>query len=140
MKRSPDLRPSPWDGIVVVLVLLLAAACLFSGRSRVSASEDLTVVISADGQEVERIPLSDLPDKEQAVSANGYTLYVALAADLYPDRLGVCVTASDCPTQDCVHTGTITRSGQSIVCLPARIIITLEGASPDDGGPDLVVG
>ena len=48
------------------------------------------------------------------------------------------MTASDCPTQDCVHTGAITRSGQSIVCLPGRIVIQLEGGG--DGGPDLVIG
>ena len=47
---------------------------------------------------------------------------------------------ADCPTQDCVHTGTITRTGQSIVCLPARIIIRLEGGTVDKDAPDVVIG
>ena len=47
---------------------------------------------------------------------------------------------ADCPTQDCVHTGTITRAGQSIVCLPARIIIRLEGGTVDKDAPDVVIG
>ena len=72
-------------------------------------------------------------------SANGYTLYVALAYTGGPDY-GIQVSRSDCPTQDCVHTGTISRSGQSIVCLPARIIIQLEGTTDSGDGPDLVIG
>ena len=50
------------------------------------------------------------------------------------------MTSSDCPTQDCVHTGAITRGGQSIVCLPARIVIQLEGGPEADSGVDLVIG
>ena len=53
---------------------------------------------------------------------------------------GVRVEESDCPTQDCVHTGTITRAGQSIVCLPARVIIRLEGGTADKHAPDVVIG
>ena len=50
------------------------------------------------------------------------------------------VAEADCPTQDCVHTGTITRSGQSIVCLPARIVIQLTGGQPDGDAVDIVIG
>ena len=50
------------------------------------------------------------------------------------------MTTSDCPTQECVHTGKITRSGQSIVCLPARIVVQLEGGAAADDGVDLVIG
>lgn len=140
MKRSPKLRPTAWDGAIIALVLLLAAVCSLSAWRRADDADALMVVISVDGQETERIALADFPDEAQVYTANGYTLYLSLDMPIYPDKPGVCVTASDCPTQDCVHTGTITRSGQSIVCLPARMIVTLEGAAPDDGGPDLVVG
>ena len=51
---------------------------------------------------------------------------------------GLCVLESDCPNQDCVHSGVITRAGQSIVCLPARIVIELHGGSGD--GVDAVLG
>ena len=35
---------------------------------------------------------------------------------------------------------TVTRAGQSIVCLPARMIFQLEGGPAESGGPDLVIG
>ena len=54
------------------------------------------------------------------------------------DRDGARVAASDCPGQDCVHTGTITRAGQSIVCLPEQVVVQLTGGG--GGGPDAVLG
>ena len=50
---------------------------------------------------------------------------------------GLCVSESDCPNQDCVRSGVISKSGQSIVCLPARIVIELQGGS---GGVDVILG
>ena len=79
--------------------------------------------------------LADLTEpEERTYTANGCTLRVTFGPG------SAQVTASDCPTQDCVHTGAITRGGQSIVCLPARIVIQLEGGPAADSGVDLVIG
>ena len=50
---------------------------------------------------------------------------------VHVDGTGVYVADSDCPGQDCVHTGAISRAGQSIVCLPAQVVISLVGAASD---------
>ena len=134
MKSSPKLRPCLWDGLVVLLVVILAAACALAVWSRGNDAGELTAVVTVDGTEAERIPLKDLPDGERTYSGNGYTLRVLLSPE------GIRVEEADCPTQDCVHTGTITRTGQSIVCLPARIIIRLEGGAVDKDAPDVVIG
>lgn len=128
MKRSPELKPNILDGIVVLLVLLLAggtAAATWGGTS-----EGLTAVVSIDGETVDRFA----PDGSgrHTYEANGYALVVEETAE------GVCVAVSDCPTQDCVHTGTISRTGQSIVCLPARLSVTLEGGGESE--VDAVIG
>ena len=129
MKRSPELRPVKYDALVVLAVLLLAA--VFGARywgARADA-ETLTVVVTADGAEIDRFALGDA---ERVYTNNGYTLRVAATAE------GVCVSGSDCPTHDCVRTGTISRAPQSIVCLPARIVVALEGAGR--GEYDAVAG
>ncbi|MCH5351499.1 MAG: NusG domain II-containing protein [Clostridiales bacterium] len=41
----------------------------------------------------------------------------------------VWVTDSDCPDKICEHTGKISRAGESIVCLPYGIVITINGRS-----------
>ena len=44
----------------------------------------------------------------------------------------IAVTESDCPGADCVHSGWIQTAGRSIVCLPNRVEIRLEGAEEAD--------
>lgn len=130
-KRSqPELKPKPLDALVVLAVLLLgvAAAWLAYGRGNSGA---LTATVKHRGQVVARVELSSLTE-EKTVSIDGaYHLTVTL------DRTGAAVTDSDCPGQDCLHTGRITRAGQSIVCLPEQVIVTLEGKAPS---PDVVLG
>ena len=135
MKSSPKLRPCGWDALVVLLVLLLAVGCGAAVWGGNEAAHDLTAVISVDGETAETVALSSLSGpEERTLTANGYTLHLVLS----PEE--VYMEAADCPTQDCVHTGTITRAGQSIVCLPARIIIRLEGGTVDADAPDVVIG
>jgi hypothetical protein len=134
MKQSPKLRPTIWDGLVILTVALLAVVCALTVWRSDGNDSTLTAVISVDGSEVDRLSLQGLTETERTIQGNGYTLQVVLSAD------GVRVAEADCPTQDCVHTGTITRGGQSIVCLPGRVIITLEGGSETDSLVDAVVG
>ena len=135
MKSSPKLRPCGWDALVVLLVVLLAAGCGVAVWGGNETARDLTAVISVDGETAETVALSSLSGpEERTLTANGYTLHLVLS----PEE--VYMEAADCPTQDCVHTGHISRSGQSIVCLPARVIIQLEGGERVDTGVDAVIG
>ena len=132
MRRSPELRPNLWDGLLG-LAVLLAAAALGLRLWLPGGSGALTAVIRVEGRPDERVALSTLTaPQERTITAGGYTLHLLL------DREGAEMMDSDCPTQDCVRTGRITRGGQSIVCLPARLSVTLEGGAQD--GPDVVIG
>ena len=134
MKRFPELKPNLWDAIVALAVILLAAAAALTVWQGGANSGVLTAVVSADGQEIDRFAPAALADGHRSYTHNGYTLTVTAEGD------GLHVSEADCPTQDCVHTGTISRSGQGIVCLPARIIIQLTGGQADPGGVDVVIG
>ncbi|MCI8812112.1 MAG: NusG domain II-containing protein [Oscillibacter sp.] len=151
MRSSPKSRPNGWDALVVLAVLALAAGSALAvwsgGAAEVSPG---TVVVSIDGREADRFPLSALLESPRSYSSNGYTLELAYGLrgeeDPPPDHApssgeaGVQVARSECPTQDCVRTGIITQSGQSIVCLPARIIVQLTGAESEPGAVDAVLG
>lgn len=137
MKSSPELRPRPADALVVLVVLVLAAALALWQFSARTESEALTVVVEIDAVEVDRFPVESLETHTYTNSGVTLTLapYVggASAASSQGGSLthGVCVSESDCPTLDCVRTGVISRAGQSIVCLPGRIVVTLEGTQTD---------
>lgn len=146
MNNSPKLTPGKYDLIVVAAVLALAA--LLGVRFWLSPAPEsgtLLAVVEIDGAEVDRFALAQAAEETRTYTNNGVTLTVAPCVTVKRDAetwtqtetAGVRVVSSDCPTQDCVHTGQISRAGQSIVCLPAHIVITLTGADADY---DLITG
>lgn len=122
----PSLRPKPLDALVAAAVVALAVvtALLFYGP-RTGAGQ-LTAVITQHGQTVRTVALTGL-DKELVIPLDDgtYHLTVRISGD------AAYIADSDCPGQDCVHTGAISRAGQSIVCLPAQVVISLVSTSSD---------
>ena len=132
MRSSVNLRPTRWDVLMAAAILLLAAACAL-GVWRSPPGGALTAVVTADGQELDRVALDRLSGPERRVyPAGGHVLTVEFSPE------GVADIDSGCPTQDCVRTGRIAQAGRSIVCLPARLTIQLTGGSDD--GLDAVIG
>jgi len=117
MKRFPELKPNFWDVIVVLAVIALAALSAMTVWRGGTETGALTAVVTADGQEIDRFAPTDLLDAPRTYSYNGVTLTVAAE-----DGNGLRV------------------SGQSIVCLPARIIIQLTGGAVDSNDVDIVIG
>ena len=131
---SPSLRPKPLDALVAAAVIALTVVTALLFYAPKTGAGQLTAVITQHGQVVRRVVVSGL-DKEQVIELDDgtYHLTVRVGSD------GAYVSDSDCPTQDCVHTGHIHRAGQSIVCLPAQVVVYLEG-KPAAGTPDVIVG
>ena len=129
-RSQPDLKPRPMDALVVLSVVLSAAiiAVLVYGKRE---SENLTATVKHRGETVVQVVLDTLQEEKTVTIDGKYHLTVTVTRD------GVSVTESDCPGPDCVHTGCITKAGQSIVCLPAQVIVTMEGSSPS---PDVILG
>ena len=119
MKR---VRPGDW--IAAVLIFTLATGIWAAGRSQSSGS--LTALVRQDGQAVRTIALTGLSEPIT------FTLDGAYTNTIRAENGRICVESATCPGQDCVHTGWLTRAGQSAVCLENRVSITLEGAATLD--------
>lgn len=130
-RSQPDTHFTRWDALVAAVIAALAVLLTVSFYGGRTQSTALTVVISVAGEELQRTPLDNFTDT--TVTNGGCTLHITAADN------GVQVSDSTCPTQDCVHTGVISRAGQSIVCLPAQVVVHLEGAA-DTAAPDVIVG
>ena len=48
------------------------------------------------------------------------------------DRDGARVTSSPCPDKVCIHQGKITRSGQTIACVPEKVLVTITTAAKEN--------
>ena len=104
------------DFIVIAVVLLLAFGIwLYPALS--SAGEYATIEQDGQTQTVSLMQNSELSLPHATITvSNG----------------NISITQADCPDQVCVKTGQISRSRQSIVCVPNHIVITIHGKSPVD--------
>ena len=121
------LRFQKGDLLAVVATLLLAAAVFFLFLPQESGAPAVAEIY-LDGQLIYQLPL-DTPAEVEVSGDYHNTVTV---------RDGkISVTASDCPGEDCVHSGAVGTSGRSIVCLPNRLEIRVVSAP---GDVDFVVG
>lgn len=121
--RSSIKRRFGWaDALAAAFVLALAGLVFllfYGGRG----DHPTTAIISVDGTEVQRVALPQTGEEPLRIQPEGlpYPLTIRVSGG------EVCVPESGCPSQDCVHSGTISRSGESIICLPNRLVIQLTG-------------
>ena len=52
MRQSPEMRFNRWDGLVILLVVLLAVFSAVTIWGKQEQTDRLTVVVSVDGEEV----------------------------------------------------------------------------------------
>lgn len=120
---AEGLRPTLGDLILAALVAAAAVALLFALRPTGDGGA-LTVRISVDGETVAQYDLTGLDDPIQ-VSLD--ELPYPAVVELSPE--GAQIVESRCPGGDCLHTGAIHAAGEQIICLPNKLIVSLEGAS-----------
>ena len=90
------------------------------------------VVIKVDGQVVNTIPVN----QNETLTIEGYQGGSNIVTI---ENGGVTMTDADCPDKLCVKTGRISKTGETIVCLPHRVVVEIIGAAADDSGVDSIV-
>ena len=111
------------DILIVVIVLLLAGILYFA----IFKTPGQKAVVKYQGKTVEEINLAD--DSYYETKVND-VLIVRENNEIY-------VKESNCPDKLCVRAGHLTHSGQTAVCVPNRVSVTIEGQSD---GPQAVTG
>ena len=111
---------------------LLLAAALLLGMRFLAAPGARAVVVTPQGETI--LPLSQ----------NGTFAFEGrdgLSVTLRVEDGRIRFEESGCPDKVCVHTGWLSRSGQTAACLPAGVILRVEGDTGDeDADVDIVAG
>ena len=110
------------DIIIILLVALLAIVSvlfMFGGNGSPEY-----VCVKLNGIVTAEYSL-DRTGEYELSGENGITLTLVIEKD------GVSVRHAECPDKLCEKTGKISGAGQSIICLPAKISISLEGGSEE---------
>ena len=116
------------DFILIAILLLLAVAGIALFTALQSGGD--TVLLLIDGREEARFSLSAAVERQVVTSAGENTLVIA-DGKAY-------ISAADCPDGICVAHRPISKVGETIVCLPHRVVVKVVR----DGSvtaPDIVV-
>lgn len=126
---------STGDFVILAVLFLLAALTallFFLPRSVAGKGGELAVY-----QNDRRTVYSLAEDREFTLSSAGYTLHIAIKDG------SASVTKADCPDKFCMHSGSLSHRGDAAVCLPAGILLRIEGGGDfgeTDGETDAVAG
>ena len=127
MTNQEHLRFRKGDVLAIVLVAALAvfvAVCFLPKNS----AEPVLAEVYHSGNLVKTLPLNeDATFELEGVYANTITV----------ENGSVSITKSNCPGEDCVHSGAIQSSGRSVVCLPNEVEVRVVAQTSD---VDFVVG
>ena len=115
------------DILILAALLIIGGLCMAFASG--SGSPGSVAVVSVDGEEVDRIPLTQ--DRWESTTETVYGTNTFLVEDG-----AISVIASDCRGGDCMRFSPISKAGQTIVCLPHHLSVTISG---EDYGPDVVV-
>ena len=127
MAERENLRFCKGDWLAIGLVICLAVAvfsCFLPGRNESAAYAEVYL----DGQLVKTVSLNE---NQTFVVDGPYVNEIAVKDG------AIAFTHSNCPGQDCVHSGSIHSTGRSLVCLPNLVEIRVISGGSD---VDFVVG
>lgn len=105
------------DAILIAALLLAGGALLlWLGLTRQAGG---VARVQVDGETVMELPLSQ--DARVVLGEDGHTNTLVI------ENGAARVEQADCPDQVCVRQGAVRYNGESIVCLPHKLIVSIEG-------------
>ena len=117
--KAKKLRFLKWGDIVIFSALLLLAAALFVFHFASPRPDGAVAKITVDNQTVQTMPLSQ--NATYIVETNsGYNVVVVEDGRVF-------VRDADCKNHICVKSRAISRVGETIVCLPHKMTISITG-------------
>ncbi|MBQ2348641.1 MAG: NusG domain II-containing protein [Clostridia bacterium] len=108
--------------VVLAFVLVSVSVLMIALQFKNTGNTALKAVVKKNGVTVQSVVLQDREPYEMCIDEE-YNII------LYIEKNGVTVVRSDCADKICVNTGKITKPGQTIVCLPARVSVELQGVT-----------
>ena len=130
MKRMFD-RAIMTKADLLLLAAALCAALLFVLYLFFAGREGSMVRVVCSGSLWGEYSLQE--DREITVALeNGTNLLIIRDGQVWMEE-------ADCPDRLCVRQGAVSRVGESIICLPHELVVTVEGEEMD-GGLDGVAG
>ena len=115
--------------IIFIIAVAAAAAVLYFSGLLAPKGGGVWAVVYVDGEEVKRATLSAEYTEIPVETPWGENLVVVSGGKAD-------VIEADCPDKLCVKQGKISKNGETIVCLPHKLVVEIEGG--EDAGYDAI--
>ena len=115
---------------LILICALLVLAALAGAALLLFKAEGDTVSVSIDGEVVAEYPLSE--DLEVEIKSDGgYNILVIKEGRAH-------IESASCPDGICAAHRAIFRDGESIICLPNKVVVEVHARYAADGEPDVI--
>lgn len=109
--------------LVIITGFLVFAVVLFLVSAFVNRIPGDRVIVEVDGKEAVCFPLSE--NTEYVIKGVHFTNTLVIRdGEAY-------ISEAECPDKICVRHGNISKSGESIVCLPNRVVVKIAGEAAE---------
>lgn len=115
---------------IIVGVVGVIALCLFLGLYVFNGSSGSYVQVEIDGRIVDTFDLDKDIEKTYGTDESYNVLQIKDGK--------ATMTSASCPDQICVKHNSIYRSGESIICLPNKVVVSIENDKGADNEIDAV--
>ena len=110
------------DAILIAVLLLLGGA--LAVFLRLTRQDGGYVSVQVDGEQLMELPLS--ADTQVVLGSGEHTNTLVI------ENGAARVVEATCPDRICVNQGAVRYEGESIVCLPHKLVIAIEGGQGND--------
>lgn len=122
-ERRDIIMFKKWDIIVIILLVCISFIPeLIFGITAGRSYKGTYVEITIDGKVYKKVPLSEHSGEEEfnVKTKYGYNLIKIKGQS-------VAVIDADCPDKICERPGFISKPGESLVCLPHKLMVEVKG-------------
>ena len=112
--------------IIIALLIVLSTAVVFIYINYSKGTEKIAV-IKQNTKVIKTIDLNKVDTPEEFTIKFNNTNYNKIRVE----KGRICIIDADCPNKICIKSGWISKSGETIVCLPHKLQIEIEGTNKD---------
>ncbi len=122
-EKDPDGRKLFRPADIIPIILLLAAPLIYFFAGAAAENDGAYAEISCGGEIIGTVDLD----------INGVYSYPRTGEmEFTVSDGGIWVSKSDCPDKICMNTGRLCRAGETAVCVPNKVVVTVRGKNGKD--------
>lgn len=125
LNYNGPMRLSTKKLIMIIAAAVIICLAVYFAVLRLAPKGDMAV-ISVNGEEYRRIDLSKVKEPYELRIETEYGVNTVLV-----EPGAISVSSADCPDKICVYQGRLTQAGIPIICMPHRLVISIEGGQTD---------